>query len=134
MTSINDGFPSFDSLPLDKNGPPGNAWGLYGKNDQLGRLNLITSTTVKEAVREIQEGTRVSLDWYMNTPTFPAFGRPKFRQQLISYAPRTINDEILTFNTQCSTQWDGFRHYGDSWIIKFVDRASTDTTIRLSTH
>lgn len=27
---------------------------------------------------------------------------------------RTVNDDALDFNTQCSTQWDGFRHYGMS--------------------
>jgi hypothetical protein len=107
-------WPKFEDLPLDKNGPPGNAWGLFGENDQLGRLNLITPLTVKEAASEIQQGIRVSLDWPINKPVFPAFKRPKFQHQLISYAPRTINDEVLTFNTQCSTQWDGFRHYGSS--------------------
>lgn len=111
MTPVMD-WPKFDDLPLDKSGPPGNAWGLFGKNDQLGRLNLITPLTVREAASEIITGIRVSLDWPINKPTFPAFKRPKFQHQLIHYAPRAINDEILTFNTQCSTQWDGFRHYG----------------------
>jgi hypothetical protein len=105
-------WPRFEDLPLDKKGPPGNAWGLFGKNDQLGRLNLITPKTVKEAASEIQLGIRVSLDWPINKPSFPAFKRPMFQHQLIHLAPRAINDEILTFNTQCSTQWDGFRHYG----------------------
>ena len=105
-------WPEFEALTLDKTGPPGNAWGLFGKKDQLGRLNLITPATVKKAILEVEEGTRVSLDWQMDRPSFPAFERPRFEQKLINYAPRAINDEILTFNTQCSTQWDGFRHYG----------------------
>ncbi|KAJ9608742.1 hypothetical protein H2200_006513 [Cladophialophora chaetospira] len=111
MAKLTQKWPDFDTLPLDKSGPPGNAWGLFGKDDQLGRLNLITPETVKEVVQEVKEGTRVSLDWQIDRPSFPAFGRPRFQQQLINYAPRAINDEILTFNTQCSTQWDGFRHY-----------------------
>lgn len=105
-------WPKFEDLPLDKSGPPGNAWGLFGKNDQLGRLNLITPLTVKEAASEITTGIRVSLDWPMNKPSFPAFERARFDHQLINYAPRAINDDTLAFNTQCSTQWDGFRHYG----------------------
>lgn len=115
MTKLTSKWPDFESLPLDKNGPPGNAWGLFGKEDQLGRLNLITPETVKHAVSEIQEGTRVSLDWQFDRPSYPAFGRQRFQQKLINYAPRSINDEVLTFNTQCSTQWDGFRHYGESY-------------------
>lgn len=35
--------PPFGSLPLDKNGPPGNAWGLYGDDDELGALNMLTA-------------------------------------------------------------------------------------------
>ncbi|TVY83912.1 hypothetical protein LSUE1_G001006 [Lachnellula suecica] len=31
--------PPFSSLPLQKDGPRGNAWGLFGKNDELGMLN-----------------------------------------------------------------------------------------------
>ncbi|RKL15979.1 hypothetical protein BFJ68_g5228 [Fusarium oxysporum] len=42
-------LPTFDDLPLDKNGPPGNAWGLWGPDDQLGRLNLLTPETVRAA-------------------------------------------------------------------------------------
>lgn len=24
-----------------------------------------------------------------------------------------MNDDVITLNTQSSTQWDGFRHYGE---------------------
>lgn len=115
-------WPEFNELPLDKNGPPGNAWGLFGEDDQLGRLNLITPDTVKAAAFEIQQGIRVSLDWPIDKPTFPAFKRPRFQHQLINLAPRAINDEILTFNTQCSTQWDGFRHYGRCFCLPLEGR------------
>ena len=37
--------------------------GLYGKDDELGALNMITPQVVKEAAKEIQTGERVSLDW-----------------------------------------------------------------------
>ena len=42
-------LPSFDELPLDKSGPPGNAWGLWGPDDELGRLNLLTEETTAAA-------------------------------------------------------------------------------------
>ncbi|KAK7187396.1 hypothetical protein DPSP01_002522 [Paraphaeosphaeria sporulosa] len=104
--------PPFSSLPLDKNGPPGNAWGLYGPNDELGALNLLTPAIVKLAAQEIQLGERVSLDWYLNLPTYPSFNRPGFKWRLHSKAPRTVNDDFIDINTQSSSQWDGFRHYG----------------------
>ncbi|KAF1840299.1 uncharacterized protein K460DRAFT_421278 [Cucurbitaria berberidis CBS 394.84] len=109
--------PPFSDLPLDKNGPPGNAWGLYGKNDELGALNLITPSTVKAAAQEIQTGDRVSLDWYLNKPSHPSFGRPPFGWRIENRShpdgtKRTVNDDHLDINTQSSSQWDGFRHYG----------------------
>ncbi|CAI9628507.1 unnamed protein product [Alternaria burnsii] len=109
--------PPFQDLPLDKNGPPGNAWGLYGADDELGALNMITPSVVKAAAQEIQTGDRVSLDWYLNLPSHPSFNRPQFSWKMMNKehpdgTKRTVNDDHLNFNTQGSSQWDGFRHYG----------------------
>ena len=110
--------PPFSSLPLDSDGPPGNAWGLYGPDDQLGALNLLTPTLVAEAAKsEIRTGERISLDWSLDKPFHPNFERQPFQSCMINSkradgARRYVNDDILHFNTQCSTQWDGFRHYG----------------------
>lgn len=109
--------PPFDELPLDKEGPPGNAWGLYGFEDELGALNMITPTTVKAAAKEIQTGERVSLDWYLNLPSYPSFNRPAFGWRMENRThpdgtKRIVNDDHLDINTQSSSQWDGFRHYG----------------------
>ncbi|KAJ0159296.1 hypothetical protein CTA2_9968, partial [Colletotrichum tanaceti] len=104
--------------PLDPDGPPGNAWGLYGKDDRLGALNLLTPAVVAAAAAsEIRSGERVSLDWSLDNPSQPSFDRPPFQSRLVNRAHpsgegRTVNDDVLHFNTQCSSQWDGFRHYG----------------------
>ncbi|KAH8196113.1 hypothetical protein TruAng_009712 [Truncatella angustata] len=110
--------PSFSTLPLNTDGPPGNAWGLYGPGDALGALNMLTPSVVAAAAREeIRSGERVSLDWSLDKPSYPSFDRPRFGWELRNRAhpngePRTVNDDALNFNTQCSSQWDGFRHYG----------------------
>lgn len=116
--------PPFSCLPLDKNGPPGNAWGLYGATDSLGALNLLTPFVVQAAAAEIKCGERVSLDWQLSKPSYPSFERPPFEWRLQNRTKydeqgkpaggkkRTVNDDHLNFNTQCSSQWDGFRHYG----------------------
>jgi len=54
-------LPAFEDLPLDPNGPELNAWGLYGKDDERGRLNLITPEAVKRGVATIREGLVVNL-------------------------------------------------------------------------
>jgi hypothetical protein len=102
----------FDQLPLDPEGPPGNAWGRFGKDDELGMLNLITPGVIVKAAQEIKTGVRISLDWPLSMPSYPSFGRNPFQQEIVHRAPNYINDDVLHFNTQGSTQWDGFRHYG----------------------
>ncbi|KAA6412013.1 MAG: major facilitator superfamily transporter [Lasallia pustulata] len=104
----------FSSLPLDPNGPPGNAWGRFGATDQLGMLNLLTPPVVAAAAKEIVSGVRISLDWPLNRPSYPSYGRDPLIHQIKQRGgpDRVVNDDILTFNTQSSTQWDGFRHYG----------------------
>lgn len=107
-----DAMISFDSLPLDPTGPRGNAWGRFGQDDQLGTLNLLTPERVVEAAKEIKTGVRISLDWPLSMPSYPSFNRNPFKHELILRSPNCIHDDTLAFNSQGSTQWDGFRHYG----------------------
>jgi hypothetical protein len=104
--------PDFDNLTIDPNGPEGNAWGLF-PNSELGMLNLLTPETVRQAAsEEIRTGVRISLDLPLDRLNHPSYGRKPFTQEIVNKAPRIVNDDILTFNTQTSTQWDGFRHWG----------------------
>ncbi|CAK7204195.1 hypothetical protein SEUCBS139899_006949 [Sporothrix eucalyptigena] len=123
--------PPFDALPLDPNGPPGNAWGLYGKDDQFGALNLLTPDVVAAAAAaEIRTGERVSLDWVLTKPSRPSFGRPPFVWKMLPNAEGlTINDDELAFNTQCSSQWDGFRHFGYQAAQRFYNNTSREELV-----
>lgn len=60
MGSISTGV-SFDQLPLNEGDPPYSAWGLWGKGDELGRINLITPQVRKNAAAEIKTGEAISL-------------------------------------------------------------------------
>lgn len=103
---------TFDSLPLRKDGPPGNAWGRFGDDDQLGTLNFLTPENTREASKEIREGTRIPTDWPLGSMARPCFGRSPLEHVIKHKEPRTVNDDMLHFNTQTSSQWDGFRHFG----------------------
>ncbi|KAF1846058.1 putative cyclase [Cucurbitaria berberidis CBS 394.84] len=129
--------PSFDELPLAKDGPHGNAWGLFGSSDELGMLNLLTPATTAAAASEIKDGVRVALDWPLDLMAEPCFGRVPFKQEIKNKAPRSVNDDTLTFNTQCSTQWDGLRHYGYQKEAKWFNGKTLDdllNTKALGTH
>ncbi|KAB5547338.1 hypothetical protein GE09DRAFT_1224343 [Coniochaeta sp. 2T2.1] len=108
-----NGIPSFSALPLGKDGPMLNAWGLYGSQDELGTLNRLTDERVAAAARqEIKTGVRVSLNWPLNAQSKGSFfARQKFHQDMFAKQPRCVNDDVWSFNTQVSSQWDGLRHY-----------------------
>lgn len=79
MLPTREQYRDFDSLPVLKDGPPGNAWGIWGPDDQLGTLNLLTPETIAKAASEnIRTGERVSLK-YVGISLYP---RPAFLQGL----------------------------------------------------
>ncbi|KAI4863242.1 hypothetical protein F4820DRAFT_427740 [Hypoxylon rubiginosum] len=108
-----NGVPDFDELPLRKTDPQYSAWGLYGEKDELGTLNRLTDERVAAAAKsEIKTGHRISLNWPLDAqPESAFFQRQVFHQELIRKAPRIVNDDVWTFNSQVSTQWDGLRHF-----------------------
>lgn len=55
---------------------------------------------------------RVSLNWPLDAQKTPFFGRQLFHKNVYQKPPRTVNDDVWTFNTQSSSQWDGLRHFG----------------------
>ncbi|OAL37170.1 hypothetical protein AYO20_03648 [Fonsecaea nubica] len=100
-------IPDFDSLPPVPGQPQGNAWGLWGEDDQLGK-------TILAAKQEIQLGKSVSLDLALDH--FPPLaGRQQPEHEVISLKQggrydKYGFDDALRFNTQASSQWDGLRH------------------------
>ncbi|KAK7953310.1 hypothetical protein PG988_014004 [Apiospora saccharicola] len=119
-----NGIPDFEDLPLREGDPHHSAWGLYGSQDELGTLNRLTDERVAAAAREeIRTGQRVSLNWPLDAqsqmqsqqkpgPSRAYFQRARFHQDMFPKAPATVNDDVWTFNSQVSTQWDGLRHFG----------------------
>lgn len=55
--------PTFDQLPLGQGDPKGSAWGLWGADDELGSLNLITDDVVRAAFAECRLGRVVNLKY-----------------------------------------------------------------------
>ncbi|GAP91736.2 hypothetical protein SAMD00023353_7400380 [Rosellinia necatrix] len=109
-----NGVPDFDALPLREGDPRRAAWGLYGSADELGFLNRLTDERVAAAARgEIKSGKRISLNWPLNAqaPNNTFFERAAFHQELTLLNRFVANDDIWTFNSQVSTQWDGLRHF-----------------------
>lgn len=100
-------LPSYDDLPVRPGAPPGSSWGLWGDDDRLGCLNLLTPERVLAAVATVRRGAVFALNLELDLPDPPLFGRAPFTHQVLGTGG---HDDIVTFNTQSSSQWDGFRH------------------------
>lgn len=49
----NNKLPSYDELPIDSKYPDHTAWGLWGDDDNLGTLNLLTEERITNVSRTI---------------------------------------------------------------------------------
>ncbi|KIY01416.1 uncharacterized protein Z520_02968 [Fonsecaea multimorphosa CBS 102226] len=113
-------YPDFDSLPPVEGQPQGNAWGFWGKGDELGTLNLLTPEVIRNASQEIKIGKSVQLDLRLDHFDHGIAGRERFEQTIVDFQERNkggeyeivAHDDVVRFNTQSSSQWDGLRHVG----------------------
>jgi kynurenine formamidase len=103
-------FPKRSALRHIAGTPKDNAW-LWGGHDELGRLNLLTPERRAKATQEnVKTGDTICLDLPLNTPDPPFFGRKSFHHQIKNVVKGVFDDEY-SYNTQSSSQWDGFRHF-----------------------
>ncbi|TRM57164.1 hypothetical protein BD626DRAFT_225283 [Schizophyllum amplum] len=108
-------LPAFDELPRYKD-MAGCAWGVWGKDDQLGTVNILTEEVVKRAAtEEIRTGKTCSLNWPINFPDGPSFKRKAPAITTKTLGSPVVRDDEIHVNTQSGSQWDGMKHFG---IIK----------------
>ncbi|MBV9770322.1 MAG: cyclase family protein [Bryobacterales bacterium] len=116
-------IPTFDELPIRKGLPEDCAWGVFGDDDKLGCLNFLTAEGVVEAARLVQSGKVFRLDAPLGFAKPPLFGRAAPEHTIVPLGPMA-NDDILRFNTQESSQWDGFSHVGHIRHERFYNGAT----------
>jgi len=104
-------IPTFNELPVRKDLPADCSWGVFGEDDKLGCLNFLTAERVVEAAGLVKSGKVFRLDARLGFATPTLFGRAGAEHTIIALAPMA-NDDLVHFNTQESSQWDGFGHVG----------------------
>ncbi|KAJ7764266.1 hypothetical protein B0H16DRAFT_442476 [Mycena metata] len=103
-------WPTYDQLPLDPSFPTKAAWGVWGATDELGALNHINTTTILAAKSEIQTGRVFNLNLDLAMPDPPL--NPLRHPLIHDIEPQAgYQDDVITLNTQISTQFDGLRHF-----------------------
>lgn len=108
-TDSND-LPDFDELPLLGELGIRHAWDVFGREDVLGSMNLITAERTAAAARLVRSGIRVSLDLPLNVPNPPLFGRQPYEHTVFALNRNEMDDKLDNFHLQGSTQWDALSH------------------------
>ena len=103
-------MPRHDELPIRPGAPAGAAWGVFGDDDQLGTINLMTPEVVVEAAGSIRSGRVFALNLSINIPDPPLFGRGKHTHVIKRYAAHILDDYLDNFYPQASSQWDALCH------------------------
>lgn len=109
-------------LPTYRELSGGSAAGIFGKDDSLGRLNLLTRDRAVLAARLVTRGVVCNLNAPMLTWNVPHIlgdpHRPQPKHTVLRLGDH--NDDLIdNWNPQLSSQWDHFLHFPD---------ATTDTS------
>jgi kynurenine formamidase len=106
-------LPRYRELPEAPRGGR-SAWGLFGTDDNLGLINLLTPDRVAAAARLVRHGRIFPLDMPLGSIS-PALA--KYRgtpRHTVTHQPGSASFDDLydNFYPQCSSQWDSLGHVG----------------------
>jgi Putative cyclase len=126
-------MPIYDELPRDSDGFP-TASGLFGADDSIGRLNLITSEVVVDAARLVRRGETFAFDVAIDTFNPPLDdGRQIASHRVLPY--RDSNDDVEGFDDvldnyfpQIASQWDSLAHIAGSPNVFYNNHSVEDVT------
>src|SRR5271168_3189595 len=105
-------IPSYSELPIRAGAPAGAAWGVFGDDDEVGTINLLTPERVIAAASSIRSGKVFALNLPINIPDPPLFTRGRHTHTVKKF-PNTefvLDDYLDNFYPQASSQWDALAH------------------------
>ena len=108
--STDHGLPDYDELPEIEGLGVRHAWDVFGRDDVLGSINLITPSRVARAASSVSTGQMISLDLPLNLPDPPLFGRLPYEHHVKALNRNEMDDRLDGFHPQGSTQWDSLSH------------------------
>lgn len=105
-------LPAFSELPVKEGAPADSSWGVWGDDDGIGTLNLLTPEGVVEAAQLVQRGAVFRLDQPIGYADPPLFNRSPFEHKVLKHRRFANDDRLDAYNTQEGSQWDGLSHIG----------------------
>ena len=107
---MNAPLPDYDALPEIEGLGLRHAWEVFGRDDVLGSINLVTPARVAAAAASVETGEIVSLDLPLDLPDPPLFGREPYEHHVRALNRHEMDDRLDSFHPQGSTQWDALSH------------------------
>jgi kynurenine formamidase len=108
-----DRLPTYAALQSREDGPKGSAWGLFGHNDQIGTLNLLSAESILRATLLVRRGQAFNLDYELNAFAPPVSPFRRSLQHLVACRHDGLirDDSVNDFFPQASSHIDGLRHH-----------------------
>lgn len=103
-------LPAFGALPTLPDSEERHAWDVWGRDDELGTVNLIGPEQVLAATSAVRSGLVVPLSAPLTEPGPGLFPRRGRYQHVITRTSHGRDDRLDGFFPQFSSQWDGLRH------------------------
>jgi kynurenine formamidase len=104
-------LPAYADLPAFEKTGERHAWGVFGPDDQLGTINLLSAERVLAAARLVRKGKVINLSLPLDRPTTLYHGETRSGYRHRMSVNRGGRDDLLdNFAMQGSSQWDGLRH------------------------
>ncbi len=106
-------LPNYADLPPAPRGGR-SAWGLFGAEDNLGLVNLMTPDRIAAAARLVRRGQVFCLDMPVGSisPALATFRGPPRHQVLHEPGTAGFDDVYDNFYPQAASQWDSLAHVG----------------------
>ena len=128
MTTDGPPCPRYDDLPVAPLRAR-HAWGVFGKDDSIGRLNLLGPERVLDAVRLVRKGLVFPLDAAVGAFDPPLdTSRARARHRVLEGRGKTgiehLDDALDDYFPQVSSQWDSLGH-----IVAEPDRFYNGATL-----
>ena len=95
---MSEQLPDFDDLPEIEGLGLRHAWDVFGRDDALGSINLLTPERVANAASFVQTGDMVPLDLPLNLPNPPLFGRQAYEHVIFALNRHEMDDRVDNFH------------------------------------
>lgn len=104
-------LPTYEDLLARTDAPSGSSWGLFGPDDEIGTLNLLTPARVVAAASLVRRGVRFRLDTLLDAFDPPvAAHRHAHRHKIFARSDHHRDDLLDGMYLQAASHIDGFRH------------------------